>query len=112
MIRKILRPIGGFGLLAMVLVRYALLQVDQGVDRRNTGERLSRDLANSGSIGEYTIRSINALVLCTDDRWLPAVNPDSNSVSIVDLVDGKNVQDVAVGIDPRTVAISDGGSSA
>jgi len=111
-ILKRLLPVGGAGLLAMLLVGFALLPVDKGIAGRKTGEQLSRDLTNSGSSNSYTKRSSSALALSVDGNVLLAANPDSDSVSIVNLEGGMNVKEVAVGDDPRTVAISADGSRA
>jgi YVTN family beta-propeller protein len=68
----------------------------------------------SGSVGNspYVKRSSSAITITADGSTLLAVNPDSGSLSIVDLTESPAVTEVAVGADPRTVAVSDDGARA
>ena len=52
-------------------------------------------------------RSSSAIAITQDGTTLLVVNPDSNSLSIVDLDPVSLVTEVAVGVDPRTVAVDD-----
>lgn len=60
----------------------------------------------------YVKRSSSALAITRDGQTLLAVNPDSDSLSIVDLTGPPAVTEITVGADPRTVAISDDGTRA
>ena len=69
--------------------------------------------AGAGVAGAaYVKRASSAIALTADGRTLLAVNPDSDSLSIVDLHDEPTVTEIGVGNDPRTVAVSDGGRRA
>lgn len=57
-------------------------------------------------------RSSSAIALSAADDTFIAVNPDSNSVSLIDLSLKEVVAEIQVGIDPRTVSIDDNGSYA
>ncbi|MCK5802991.1 MAG: hypothetical protein KAI66_09175 [Lentisphaeria bacterium] len=50
-------------------------------------------------------RESRAMVLTLDGQALLVVNPDSNSLSLVDLDDRMVIAEIPVGIDPRTVAV-------
>ena len=60
----------------------------------------------------YVKRSSSAIALTADGATLLAVNPDSNSLSLVELGGPPQIFEVAVGKDPRTVAVSDDGRRA
>jgi YVTN family beta-propeller protein len=55
----------------------------------------------------YRKRSSSAMAITGDGQTLLVVNPDSGSLSIVDLGQPPAVTEVPVGADPRTVAVSD-----
>jgi len=57
-------------------------------------------------------RSSSCLVLTGDGRTLLVVNPDSNSLSLVDVTSLKVLAEIPVGLDPRCVAIDDTGNRA
>jgi YVTN family beta-propeller protein len=57
-------------------------------------------------------RSSSAIAITADGLTLLIVNPDSDSLSIVDLEGALKVTEIAVGSDPRTVAVSDDGARA
>ncbi len=57
-------------------------------------------------------RSSSAIALTPDGATLLAVNPDSNSLSLVDLGSLGTIAELPVGVDPRTVAVDDAGSRA
>ena len=59
-----------------------------------------------------TKRSSSAIALTKDGQTLLVVNPDSNSISIIDLDDATAVHEITVGVDPRTVAVDDAGNRA
>ena len=68
--------------------------------------------APSAEQSGHVKRSSSAIAITGDGRMLLAVNPDSDSLSIVDLDDGPAVTEIPVGADPRTVAVSDDGTRA
>jgi YVTN family beta-propeller protein len=51
-------------------------------------------------------RSSSAIAITTDGSTLLVVNPDSNSLSLVDLGTLLTVTEIPVGLDPRTVAVA------
>jgi YVTN family beta-propeller protein len=57
-------------------------------------------------------RSSSAVAVTADGAFCLAVNPDSNSLSIVDTVAQEKVTEIGVGLDPRTVAVDDAGHRA
>jgi YVTN family beta-propeller protein len=57
-------------------------------------------------------RSSSAIAITADGATLLVVNPDSNSLSLVDLGTLPTVTEVPVGVDPRTVAVDDAGRRA
>jgi YVTN family beta-propeller protein len=57
-------------------------------------------------------RSSGALALTSDGDLLLAVNPDSNSVTVLDTNSQEVVAEIPVGIDPRSVALSPDGARA
>jgi YVTN family beta-propeller protein len=54
-------------------------------------------------------RASSAIAIAADGNTLLVANPDSNSLALVDLGAPYTVTEVPVGIDPRTVAVDDGG---
>ena len=57
-------------------------------------------------------RSSSAIAITADGATLLIVNPDSNSLSVVDLGTLVTTTEIPVGLDPRTVAVDDDGSRA
>jgi YVTN family beta-propeller protein len=57
-------------------------------------------------------RSSSALAISADGQLLLAVNPDSNSLSLVATASRTLLAEVEVGVDPRTVAIDDAAARA
>ena len=57
-------------------------------------------------------RSSSAIAITPDGATLLVVNPDSNSISLVDTVSQATVAEIPVGVDPRTVTVDDAGSRA
>jgi len=57
-------------------------------------------------------RSSSALAVSADGQVLLAVNPDSNSLSLIDASSRALVAELLVGVDPRTVAVDDAGERA
>jgi YVTN family beta-propeller protein len=57
-------------------------------------------------------RSSSAIAITPDGATLLVVNPDSNSLSLVDLGTLSTVAEVPVGVDPRTVAVDEARSRA
>jgi len=57
-------------------------------------------------------RSSSAIAITTDGTLLLAVNPDSNSLTLVDTGSHSVVAELTVGVDPRTVAVDDAGRRA
>ena len=61
---------------------------------------------------ELPSQSSSAVVVSADGTLVIAVNPDSDSVTIVDTMSLEVIREVSVGRDPRTVAFGPGGSAA
>ncbi len=57
-------------------------------------------------------RSSRAMALTRDGATLLVVNPDSNSLTVVDTLSRSALAEIAVGVDPRTVAVDDAGRRA
>jgi YVTN family beta-propeller protein len=57
-------------------------------------------------------RSSSAIAITADGSTLLVVNPDSNSLSLVNLGTLATVIEMDVGVDPRTVAVNDAGDRA
>lgn len=57
-------------------------------------------------------RSSSAITITPDGRRLLVVNPDSNSLTLVDTSLARAITEVPVGVDPRTVAVDDAGQYA
>ena len=57
-------------------------------------------------------RSSSAIALTSDGTTLLVVNPDSNSITLVDTAGLETVAEIPVGVDPRTVAVDDAGRRA
>ena len=57
-------------------------------------------------------RSSSAIALTADGATLLAVNPDSNTLTLVDTAKRAAVAEIVVGVDPRTVALDDTGQRA
>ena len=53
--------------------------------------------------------SSSAIAITADGTLLLAVNPDSNSISLIDPADQLLLAEIPVGVDPRTVSVDDGG---
>ena len=60
----------------------------------------------------YVKRSSSAIAMTADGGILLVANPDSGSLSVVDLGESPAVTEIAVGADPRSVAVSDDGGRA
>jgi YVTN family beta-propeller protein len=57
-------------------------------------------------------RSSSAIAVTADGRLVLAVNPDSNSLSLIDALAQEKMAEIPVGVDPRTVAVDDAGGRA
>ena len=57
-------------------------------------------------------RASSAIAITADGATLLVVNPDSNTLSLVDLGTLTTVAEIPVGVDPRTVAVDDAGQRA
>jgi len=57
-------------------------------------------------------RSSTAIALTSDGAMLLVVNPDSNSLTLVDTADRSVIAEIPVGVDPRTVAVDSAGARA
>ena len=57
-------------------------------------------------------RSSSAIALTSDGATLLVVNPDSNSLTLVDTAGPSVIAELPVGVDPRTVAVDDAGTRA
>jgi YVTN family beta-propeller protein len=53
--------------------------------------------------------SSSAIAITADGTLLLAVNPDSNSISLIDPAYQLLLAEIPVGVDPRTVSVDDGG---
>lgn len=76
------------------------------------GSPAAWDQTDIAEPGPYVKRSSSPITMTKDGRLVLAVNPDSNSLSIVDLDEAQAVTEIPVGADPRSVAVSDDGSRA
>ena len=57
-------------------------------------------------------RSSSAIALTPDGTTLLVVNPDSNSITLVDTAGLETMAEIPVGVDPRTVTVDDAGRRA
>jgi YVTN family beta-propeller protein len=57
-------------------------------------------------------RSSSAIAITADGSMLLVVNPDSNTLSLVDPISRTVLSEISVGVDPRTVAVDDTGARA
>jgi len=57
-------------------------------------------------------RSSSAIAITADAKLVLAVNPDSNSLSLINTAAQEKIAEISVGIDPRTVTVDDAGSRA
>ena len=57
-------------------------------------------------------RSSIAIAITADGATLLAVNPDANTVSLIDAAGSDLLAEIPVGVDPRTVAVDDAGLTA
>ena len=64
------------------------------------------------AVENQSVRSSSAIAITNDGTLVIAVNPDSNSISLLDAVEKTFLVEIPVGIDPRTVSIDDAGSIA
>jgi YVTN family beta-propeller protein len=70
---------------------------------------LPSTVASTSSVNK---RSSSAIAITADGTTLLVVNPDSNSLTLVDAASHVVVAELAVGADPRTVAVDDAGRRA
>ena len=74
---------------------------------------LSSQLTRGASLTPSPIkRSSSAIAITANGAMLLVVNPDSNSVTLVDTASRSAIAELPVGIDPRTVAVDDAGRRA
>ncbi len=92
-----------FRLVSAVILTFLLLGVGAPSSTAGTGDVPPR-------------RSSSAITLTADGATLLVVNPDSNSLTLVDtsagaglLTEPQVVAEISVGVDPRTVAVDDAG---
>jgi YVTN family beta-propeller protein len=69
----------------------------------------SADVGNGAS---YAKRSSSAVALTADGTLLLIVNPDSNTLTLVDTATSSPLIELPVGVDPRTVSVDDAGTRA
>lgn len=69
-------------------------------------------LNRAGPAASPSRRSSSAIALTFDGATLLVVNPDSNSLTLVDTASRSVVVELPAGVDPRTVAVDDAGSRA
>jgi YVTN family beta-propeller protein len=65
--------------------------------------------ASTSQAGKH---SSSAIAITADGATLLVVNPDSNSLTLVDTASSTAVAELPVGVDPRTVAVDDAGQRA
>ena len=90
----------------MILSLVALLLVLVGT----VSGALAQENAFQGRPPAAPKRSSSAIAITADGATLLVVNPDSNSLSLVDLGTLPPLTEVPVGVDPRTVAVDDAGA--
>lgn len=73
---------------------------------------LEEEDRSSTTASETVKRSSSAIATTLDGSTVLVVNPDSDSVTLVDAGSREVLAEVAVGVDPRTVAVADSGSRA
>jgi len=73
--------------------------------------RAEKDLS-SVATDPVVKRSSSAIAMTVDGTTLLVVNPDSDSMTLVDAGNREVVAELAVGVDPRTVAVADSGNRA
>jgi YVTN family beta-propeller protein len=66
----------------------------------------------AASTAQVSKHSSSAIAITADGATLLVVNPDSNSLTLVDAASRTVVAELAVGADPRTVAVDDAGQRA
>ena len=71
----------------------------------------TQDISGAAPIASIK-RSSSAITITADGSLVLAVNPDSNSLSLVDTSSETILVELSVGSDPRTVAVDDAGSHA
>lgn len=57
-------------------------------------------------------RSSSAIAITADGVTLLTVNPDSNSITLIDTLTQMVIKEISVGIDPRTITVNDNGDRA
>ncbi|MDX1614258.1 MAG: hypothetical protein R3300_08100 [Candidatus Promineifilaceae bacterium] len=97
-------------LLALVALLAALLLA--GGQTRLWERPMAEAARAAAANGAYVKRSSSAIAVTVAGNRVLAVNPDSDSLSLINLHDGLSVIEIAVGDDPRTVAVSDDGRRA
>ncbi len=74
---------------------------------------LGSEYARGASLTPSSVkRSSSAIAITANGATLLVVNPDSNSVTLVDTASRSAIAELPVGTDPRTVAVDDTGSRA
>ena len=73
---------------------------------------LSAFPATDLSTSHFFKRSSSAIAITPDGATLLVVNPDSNSLTLVDTSSQETIAEIPVGVDPRTVAVEDTGRRA
>jgi len=73
-----------------------------------------RDAVVSAQVQSPAPTASSPIALTPDDRFVWVVNPDSNSVSVVRVENDTNqlVAEIAVGVEPQSIAISPNGATA
>ena len=69
----------------------------------------SKGLDASSSLAPHPKRSSSAIAVTVDGATLLAVNPDSNSLTLIETASHSVLLELPVGADPRTVAVDDAG---
>lgn len=68
--------------------------------------------AEVGNGASYPKRSSSAIALTVDGTILLVVNPDSNTLTLVDSATSLPMRELDVGVDPRAVTVDDAGQRA
>jgi len=90
-----------------------LIFIDQTVLANSQDNKVLNSKNTSRRSGDSYIedspvrRSSSAIALTVDGQLLLAVNPDSNSLSLVDVISKTLLAEIQVGADPRIVAVDD-----
>lgn len=98
--------------LALAISLLGLLSAGPGLWSRHASVASSAASLTHAPVDAHPKRSSSAIALTTDGATLLVVNPDSNSLSLVNALSRTLIAEMAVGVDPRTVTVDDAGHHA